>query len=86
MATATAAQLHCWLCNLSFDTERKYLRHLSTKRHQDMEEMHCFVDDIDSTYPVGTDMEAAADDSQVPDNTLYLLDGFEGARNCNDTI
>ena len=51
-----------------------------------MEEMHCLVDNIDSPYPVGTDMEAAADDSQVPDNTLYSLDGFEGARNCNDTI
>ena len=35
----TAREFRCWVCSVSFDVERKYLRHLTTMKHADMEDI-----------------------------------------------
>ena len=35
----SAREFRCWVCSVSFDVERKYLRHLTTMKHADMEDI-----------------------------------------------
>ena len=35
----SAREFRCWVCSVSFDAERKYLRHLTTIKHADMEDI-----------------------------------------------
>ena len=32
-------EFRCWVCSLSFDAERKFLRHLTTPKHAEMEDI-----------------------------------------------
>ena len=35
----SAREFRCWVCSVLFDVERKYLRHLATMKHADMEDI-----------------------------------------------
>ena len=35
----SAREFRCWVCSVSFDVEGKYLRHLTTMKHADMEDI-----------------------------------------------
>lgn len=59
MAFATTAQFVCWVCDVTFDAERKYLRHLSTKGHINMEKVCFLVDKEEFDYPNGPGNEFA---------------------------
>lgn len=55
----------CWICSVSFGTDRQYLRHLSTKRHVDMEDMQKGAYAVDLEVPV--EMEEQCIQSGIQD-------------------
>lgn len=95
MAFATTAQFVCWVCDVSFDAERKYLRHLTTRGHVNMEKVCFLVDKEEFDCPNGTANELAGppasldvpEDEQMHSDSLSVIDSsqcmeiFEGILN-----
>lgn len=56
--------LRCWTCAVSFGMERQYLRHLTTKRHADMEDMQkgTYATDLEVPIEMEVDIEPGVQD------------------------
>jgi hypothetical protein len=73
-------ETHCVICDLSFPTQRQYVRHLSSKRHKNMEEVHTLLNVQDQHDFPGS--------SQTEDPILTLEDStrFEEVSDTFDHI
>ena len=63
--------LRCWICSVSFDTERQYLRHLTTKQHAAMDDMQKGVYAMDLEVPVEMEVQNIAPRVQDPPCILH---------------
>ena len=70
-------ETHCVLCDLVFPTTRQYIRHLSTKRHKNMEELKDILGEDQPRQLDFSDHESAVsmlsqrDDSDHLDAPVY---------------
>ena len=63
--------LRCWICSVSFDTERQYLRHLTMKQHADMEDMQKGAYAMDLEEPVEMEVQNIEPGVQDPPCILH---------------
>ena len=66
----THEQFRCWVCSVSFDTQRQYLRHFTTKLHGEVEDIQKRSDAMELEIPVEFKVppqDEATQASSVPD-------------------